>query len=102
MRVAAGPETWRDVASLCGFGVHKLWTTALLSKEVYGRLGTDWALSTPMFEPTHADTNRLQCVECGRVSREDERDWTARLTYDDEVVVYCPTCESREFHDDDP
>jgi hypothetical protein len=40
---------------------------------------------------------RLECVECGRVSRENERGWTARLTTDDEVVVYCPECEEREF-----
>jgi translation initiation factor 2 gamma subunit (eIF-2gamma) len=36
-------------------------------------------------------------VECGRVSREDERGWTARLTYDDEVVVHCQECDEREF-----
>ena len=42
-------------------------------------------------------TNRLQCVECNRVSRESERGWTARLTTDDEVVVYCPECDEREF-----
>jgi hypothetical protein len=49
-----------------------------------------------MREPTPVYTNRLQCVECGRVSREDERGWTARLT-DDEVAVYCPECAEREF-----
>jgi hypothetical protein len=46
-------------------------------------------------------TNRLQCVECGRVSREGERGWTARLTVDKgepaEAVVYCPECDEREF-----
>jgi hypothetical protein len=41
----------------------------------------------------------VQCVECGRVSREGERRWTARLTVDDEVVVYCPECDEREFGD---
>jgi Zn ribbon nucleic-acid-binding protein len=40
---------------------------------------------------------RLECVECGRTSREDERGWTTRLTVDDEVVVYCPECDEREF-----
>ncbi|HXV02727.1 MAG TPA: hypothetical protein VFP24_04085 [Gaiellaceae bacterium] len=40
-------------------------------------------------------TSRLQCVECGRVSRENERSWTARLTHD--VIVYCPACGEREF-----
>jgi hypothetical protein len=39
----------------------------------------------------------LECVECGRVSRDDGHGWTARLTVDDEVVVYCPECEKREF-----
>jgi hypothetical protein len=39
----------------------------------------------------------LECVECGRVSRENERGWKARLTVDDEVVVYCPDCDEREF-----
>lgn len=32
-----------------------------------------------------------------RVSRENERGWTARLTVDDEVAVYCPVCDKREF-----
>jgi hypothetical protein len=39
----------------------------------------------------------LECVECGRASRDDERGWTARLTDDDQVVVYCPRCDKREF-----
>jgi hypothetical protein len=37
----------------------------------------------------------------GRVSREDERGWTAHLTAEDdgseEIAVYCPKCEEREF-----
>jgi hypothetical protein len=41
--------------------------------------------------------NRLECVERGRLSRENERGWTARLTVDDQVVVYCPECDEREF-----
>ena len=49
-------------------------------------------------ERTPTFTNRRQCVECRRVSR--ERGWTARLTYDDEVVVYCPECDDREFSAD--
>jgi hypothetical protein len=52
-----------------------------------------------MREPMPVYTNRLQCVECGRVSRENEHGWTARLTVDDEVVVYCPECDGREFGD---
>jgi hypothetical protein len=39
----------------------------------------------------------LECAECGRVSRENERGWTARLTHDDEVAVYGPDCDDREF-----
>jgi hypothetical protein len=38
--------------------------------------------------PQTCDQCRLECVEGGRVSGEDERGWTARLTIDDEVVVY--------------
>jgi hypothetical protein len=52
-----------------------------------------------VLEPTPVYTNRLQCVECGRVSRENERGWTARRTVDEEVVVYCPVCDLREFRD---
>jgi hypothetical protein len=52
-----------------------------------------------MAERVAACTNRLQCVECNRVSREGERGWTARLTVDDEVAVYCPECDEREFGD---
>jgi hypothetical protein len=52
-----------------------------------------------MREPTPVHANRLECVECGRVSEEDERGWTARLTVDDEVAVYCPECDEREFGD---
>jgi hypothetical protein len=54
-------------------------------------------------EPTPVDTNRLRCVECGRVSRENERGWTAHLTAEDdgpaEAVVYCPECDEREFRE---
>jgi hypothetical protein len=50
-----------------------------------------------MREPTPTYTNRLQCVECGRVSQEGERGWTARLTDDDEAVICCPECDKREF-----
>jgi hypothetical protein len=39
--------------------------------------------------------NPLQCVECGRVWRENERGWTARLTVDDEVVLSCSECDKR-------
>ena len=46
-------------------------------------------------------TNRLQCVECSRVSQENERGWTARLTVDDRVVAYCPECDEREFGETD-
>ena len=48
-------------------------------------------------EPTPVYTNRLQCCECGRVSRDGEHGWAARLTCDDEVVLYCPECDKREF-----
>jgi hypothetical protein len=37
-----------------------------------------------MREPKPVDTNRLQCVECGRVSQEDERGWRAHLTTDED------------------
>jgi hypothetical protein len=53
-----------------------------------------------MREPRPVYTNRLQCAECGRVSRENEHGWTARLTVDGEVVVYCPDCDKREFERD--
>jgi hypothetical protein len=48
-------------------------------------------------ERTRTDTNRLQCVECGRVSRENERGWTARLDCGDDVQIFCPECVEREF-----
>jgi hypothetical protein len=44
-----------------------------------------------MREPVPAYMNRLQCVECGRVSPENERGWRGRLTVDDEIVVYWGT-----------
>jgi hypothetical protein len=50
-----------------------------------------------MREPVPVCTNRLQCVECGYVSRENERGWTARLTVDNDVAVHCPECDDREF-----
>jgi hypothetical protein len=70
---------------------------AVRSGEVGTRSGTRFSMLEP--RPTH--TNRLQCVECSRVSLEDERGWTARLTTDDEVLVYCPECNEREFGADD-
>jgi hypothetical protein len=33
----------------------------------------------------------------GDTMRENERGWKARLTVDDEVVVYCPECDEHEF-----
>ena len=33
----------------------------------------------------------------GRVSSDNGRSWTARLTVDDELVVFCPRCDDREF-----
>jgi NAD-dependent SIR2 family protein deacetylase len=42
------------------------------------------------------EMKRLQCVECGRVSREDERAAHHRRRG---VVVYCPDCDEREFGD---
>jgi Zn ribbon nucleic-acid-binding protein len=43
----------------------------------------------------------LECVECGRVSREGERGWRAHLTAEDDggedVAAYCPKCDEREF-----
>jgi hypothetical protein len=54
-----------------------------------------------MREPKPVDTNRLQCVECGRVSQEDERGWRAHLTTDGgracRALIYCPECDEREF-----
>jgi hypothetical protein len=55
-----------------------------------------------MYEGRAVDTtNRLQCIEYGCVSQESERNWTARLTVDEdepvEAVVYCPECAAREF-----
>jgi RNase P subunit RPR2 len=56
-----------------------------------------------MRKPMPPTQTALQCVECGRVSSENERGWTARLTVDEdeavEVVVYCPECDEREFDD---
>jgi hypothetical protein len=58
--------------------------------------------SVSMIGPMHEKVvHELVCVECGRVPRENERGWTARLTVDDEVVVYCPECDEREFGDGD-
>jgi ribosomal protein L44E len=53
-------------------------------------------------DPTPTYTNRLQCVECGRVSHEGERCWRAHLTAEkdgepEEVAIYCPECDEREF-----
>jgi len=48
-------------------------------------------------DDTPGYTNRLQCVECGRVSGGNGRGWTARLTVDDEIAVYWPECDEGEF-----
>lgn len=54
-----------------------------------------------MLDSSSVHTNRLQCVECNRVSPEGERGWQAHLTTDEdgpaEAVVYCPACGEREF-----
>jgi hypothetical protein len=52
-------------------------------------------------EPTPVYTNRLECEQCGRVSPEGERGWTAHLTAEDDgsdgVAVFCSECDEREF-----
>jgi hypothetical protein len=67
-----------------------------------------WALSSSagssanywaMREPAPVFTNRLQCCECGRVSRDNERGRPARLDCDDGVQIFCPECDEREFGD---
>ena len=40
-------------------------------------------------EETPVWTRRLQCEECGRVSRGGERGWKAYLDDEDNVVVLC-------------
>jgi hypothetical protein len=50
-----------------------------------------------MRKPMPPTQTALQCVECGRVSRENERGWTAPLTVDDQVAIYCRACDEREF-----
>ena len=49
----------------------------------------------------HRAVQSLECAECGRVSRENERGWTAHLTVDEdepaEAVIYCPECDEQEF-----
>ena len=40
--------------------------------------------------------HRVSCIECGRRPLPGKR-WSLRLTDDDEVVVYCPECDKREF-----
>jgi endogenous inhibitor of DNA gyrase (YacG/DUF329 family) len=55
----------------------------------------------PPYDPTSVYTNRVQCVECGRVSRENERGGRRGLTVDNQAVVYCPECDKREFSDSD-
>lgn len=52
-----------------------------------------------MLERPPVWTNRLQCEECGRVSREDERGWKAYLTDDDQVAIFCPVCSTIEFEE---
>ena len=56
---------------------------------------TSWQADAGESAGDAAMSERLTCVECGRVSRE-KGGWTARLTDDDEVVVYCPECDERE------
>jgi hypothetical protein len=52
-------------------------------------------------ESTPPTTKQLQCGECGRVSRENERGWKAYLgdadDGGDELLVFCPGCAEREF-----
>jgi hypothetical protein len=50
----------------------------------------------------------LKCEECGKKARTEEeaRRWRAFLTVieegePEEVVVFCPDCDKREFEDDD-
>jgi hypothetical protein len=39
----------------------------------------------------------MATVEAARTTPGDEERWSAYLTDDDEVVLYCPVCAEREF-----
>jgi hypothetical protein len=58
------------------------------------------ALVATAVKPDH-QTERLACVECGRVQAAARRGWRAYLKTDEddpaEAVVYCPECAEREF-----
>jgi hypothetical protein len=41
--------------------------------------------------------SRLVCVECRRVAKGDATGWRAYRTVEDHVVMFCPTCATREF-----
>jgi len=49
----------------------------------------------------HQEHRLLQCVECGRLSRENERGWRAYLTAENDgsetVAIYCGQGAAIEF-----
>jgi hypothetical protein len=38
----------------------------------------------------------MECSECGAID-DRRRGWTMRLDVDDELVIFCPDCDEREF-----
>ena len=87
-RVADGPARWREVArSTVSRLSHK--SRRLCSKRgsrTFGPLAGHCKATYPgaVIESAPVYTNRLQCEECRRVSRENERGWRAYLTTDED------------------
>jgi hypothetical protein len=50
-------------------------------------------------EVAASTTQRLQeyCLECNRLWVDEHERWRAYIGVDDELLVYCPACPSREF-----
>lgn len=51
-----------------------------------------------MDEPTPIEmVSPRACLECERLWVDDTEHWRAYLDEDDQLLLYCPGCASREF-----
>jgi hypothetical protein len=49
-------------------------------------------------EPTPIEmVSSCACLECERLWVDDGEHWRAYLDEDDQLLLYCPACASREF-----
>jgi hypothetical protein len=44
--------------------------------------------------------NTIECVACGSESEDKALGWRAYIDYQENIWIYCPTCDAGDLEDD--